>query len=353
MRNACKTCQVNAPSQIRSSPIPPVIPSTPFEAIVADYFDLEGQHYLVIGDRLSGWTETYQIKQGTEGSGSKGLCTALRRVFSTFGVPEELSSDGGPEFISKLTQDFLDRWGVRHRRSSAYFAQSNGRAELAVKTTKRLLRENTGNGGSLDTDAFVQAQMTHRNTPDPDCRLSPSEILFGHKLRDAMPRLDKTISKLANKKFLPMWREAWVSKENALRTRYAKSMEKLQEHSKHLPPLQASDKVMVQNQAGPHPKKWDRSGTVVEIKGNDQYGIKIDGTGRITPQNRRFVKKFIPVNLDTRALPSNEERRMSNVRNVYPENQAPDQPGQSKQMRSLNVKFQSVIISNQRNQFIF
>jgi len=43
-----------------------------------------------------------------------------RTFFSTFGVPEELSSDGGPEFTASTTGEFLQRWGVRHRLSSAY-----------------------------------------------------------------------------------------------------------------------------------------------------------------------------------------------------------------------------------------
>ena len=116
------------------------MPSTPFEAVVADYFEFRGSKYLAIGDRLTGWTEAYSVKKGVEGA--RGLIAMLRLSFATFGVPVELSSDGGPEFGAKETRDFLRRWGVKHRMSSAYFAQSNGRAELAVKTMKRLLEDN-------------------------------------------------------------------------------------------------------------------------------------------------------------------------------------------------------------------
>ncbi len=73
--------------------------------VFADYFDLAGKHYLIIGDRLSGWTEVVKVTPGTSSSGSKGLCEALRRVFQTFGVPEEISSDGGPEFVSNEAKE--------------------------------------------------------------------------------------------------------------------------------------------------------------------------------------------------------------------------------------------------------
>lgn len=91
--------------------------------------------------RLSGWTEQQRIIVGSNESGANGLCTALRRLFVTFGVPAAMSSDGGPEFSSRITENFLQRWGMRHRLSSVYHPSSNGRAELAVKSTKRLLME--------------------------------------------------------------------------------------------------------------------------------------------------------------------------------------------------------------------
>ena len=36
----------------------------------------------------------------------------------------------------------------------------------------------------------------------------------------------------------------------------------------------------------------DRSGTVVECRAYDQYLIKIHGIGRITPRNRKFLRKY-------------------------------------------------------------
>ena len=48
-------------------------------------------------------------------AGSKGLIAHLRTMFATFGVPEILSSDEGPEFMSAATEDFLACCGVKHR----------------------------------------------------------------------------------------------------------------------------------------------------------------------------------------------------------------------------------------------
>jgi len=120
-----------------------------FEAVACDYFFHKGWCYFTAADRLSGWTEQTRIQPGTTNSGAKGLCTTFRQLFSTFGVPVELSSD---EFIAGETKAFLKKWGVRHRQSSSYFLSSNGRAELAVKSTKRLLMDNIDKNGDLNND---------------------------------------------------------------------------------------------------------------------------------------------------------------------------------------------------------
>lgn len=293
-REHCMTCNRNAPSNPRHPPEEPTIPSMPFESICADYFQLEGCSYLVAVDRLSGWCEVFRAKTGTATAGSQGLVTALRQLFGSFGVPQEISSDGAPEFVASETKDFLDRWGVYRRPSSAYHPISNGRAELGVKSMKRLLRGNIGPGGSLNNDRFLRALLTHRNTPDPLSKKSPAEVLFGHKLRDALPVFQGKRDVYNNENVLPVWREGWMMKEQALRARATKTIESLSEHSKELPSLRHGDKVFIQNQTGNHPKKWDRTGTITECRSHHQYAVKVDATGRVTLRNRQFLRKYTP-----------------------------------------------------------
>ena len=61
-----------------------------------------------------------------------------------------------------------------------------------------------------------------------------------------------------------------------------------------LPDLGVGDRCYVQNQTGNHPKRWDRSGTVIDLSNRDSYVIKVDGTGHLTRRNRRFLRKFTP-----------------------------------------------------------
>ena len=289
VRQQCSECNSNAPSQASLPAEPVSVPSMPFEQVFSDFFAFAGHHYLIVGDRLSGWSEVYSTPSGTSNAGSKGLIRCLRLFFTTFGVPKEISSDGGPEYMAEATQHFFRRWDIRHRVSSAYLPRSNGRAEVAVKSAKRLLRSNVGPSGSLNNDNFLRAMLTLRNTPDTDCSASPAEIIFGRPLRDAFSFCNRSKT-LFNPAIRPHWREAWAMKELALRKRFVRWSERHNEHTKNLKPLRIGDRVFVQNQEGPHPRKWDRSGLVVDVLPHCKYRVKIDGSGRVTSRNRQFLR---------------------------------------------------------------
>ena len=94
-------------------------------------------------------------------------------TFQSYGTPEELGSDGGPPFTSLPFIQFLQVWAVKHRLSSAAYPQSNGQAELAVKSAKRIISGNSGAQGLLDNDRAARAILKYRNTPIPKYRTIP------------------------------------------------------------------------------------------------------------------------------------------------------------------------------------
>ena len=217
-REECDKCWRISPSQPHLPPKMSPIPNAPFEQIAADYCTIGGFHYLITIDRFSNWPDIKQIIPHSKNSGSAGLIQALKRWFATFGVPLELSSDGRLEFTAKETQDFLQCWGVEHRLSSAYNPRSNGRAEVAVKAMKRLLLDNVGPTGEIDSEKYTCAILQFRNTPDSSSGVSPSQIIFGGPIRDVLPVKPRT--QIHNNELVrPIWKEAWSKKEDALRAR--------------------------------------------------------------------------------------------------------------------------------------
>ena len=60
-----------------------------------------------------------------------------------------------------------------------------------------------------------------------------------------------------------------------------------------MPDLKVGDMVQIQNQRGIDPKRWCKSGKIVEKLDFNQYLVKVDGGGRLTRRNRRFLKKIV------------------------------------------------------------
>ena len=85
------------------------------------------------------------------------MVNKVRGCCESFNIPEKIATDGGPQLTSKVFQDNLKAWDVKRRLSSAYYPHSNCRAELAVKTAKRVLRDNVGQNGCLSNDGFMRA----------------------------------------------------------------------------------------------------------------------------------------------------------------------------------------------------
>ena len=264
-RLECRSCNEYAPTQPHLPAATPVIAQSPFQSVASDFCEFGGNHYLVTVDRFSNWPTVSSAKPGTAASGTKGLLGALRSLFATFGIPEEISSDGGPEYSSDMFKDFMNKWGVHHRSSSAHNPESNGRAEVSVKSVKRLLRTNVSANGSLDTDAVMRGLLQLRNTPDPDTKLSPAQILLGRKLRDFLPIPPRTSIFDAASPVREEWKTMWRSKEEALRRRMGAMVDKINAKAHDLKPLAVGDQVHIQNQYGNHPTRWDKTGIVMQV----------------------------------------------------------------------------------------
>ena len=90
---------------------------------------------------------------------------------------------------------------------------------MAVKSAKRLLRDHCTPTGRVDTDGYMLAIMAHRNTPDPDTKMSPAKVIYGRRLTDAF-KFMSTTDKFSDKAVQPTWRMVWELKEHAKRHRF-------------------------------------------------------------------------------------------------------------------------------------
>ena len=275
-RYRCSHCNEIAPSQSKEPLVLSPSPDYPFQGICVDYFEIGRHAYLSIVDRFTGWIIVHHYPEHAR---SEELIKTCRKVFETYGVAEELSSDGGPQFIANRFKKFLEDWGVKHRISSAHYPQSNGRAEVGVKSAKRIVLDNTSADRSLDNDGASRAFLQYRNTPIAETGLSPAQMLLHRQLRDHVPSHPKLYRPSRS------WVISATDRERAFEKRNAEMRSRYDSTAHQLAPLVPQTRVMVQTK-----RKWDRSGIVVEVLPHRQYRVRIDGSGRVVLRNRRYLK---------------------------------------------------------------
>ena len=74
-------------------------------------------------DRYSNWPSVYTANG--EDKGAKELAKQFRIHMCTFGGPDEIASDGGPQYTSETFRGLTKRYGIHHRVSSVAFPHSN------------------------------------------------------------------------------------------------------------------------------------------------------------------------------------------------------------------------------------
>ena len=114
--------------------------------------------------------------------GSRQVIDKLKKLFSRFGVPRQVISDGGPQYTSEEFKRFVKCWRIDHHVTSPNHSQSNGKAESGVKIIKSMMAKCLRDG----TDQKL-ALLELRNTPRKDTGKSLYEMMFTKPGRTLVP----------------------------------------------------------------------------------------------------------------------------------------------------------------------
>ncbi|KAG7548008.1 Integrase catalytic core [Arabidopsis suecica] len=179
----CKKCQMHAPlihqpSEILSSisaPYPfmrwsmdivgPMHRSTrgvQYLLVLTDYFSkcIEAEAYISIQDSV---VKTFLWKH----------------IICCYGVPYEIVTDNGRQFISNDFEDFCSSWGIKLSYSTPRYPQGNGQAEASNKTILSNLKKrlNARKGGWYDE--LQPVLWAYRTTPRRATGETPFSLVYG------------------------------------------------------------------------------------------------------------------------------------------------------------------------------
>lgn len=199
-----KSCDACLAFQSKPGPVPLIpwpYPTRFWERVHTDFGYLEQMNYLLLIDAHSKWVEIELMHQNTT---AERTVEVLRSWFARFGLPVELVSDNGPQYIAQCFKDFCSRNGIKHTLSPPYHPQTNGAAENIVKEAKKAFKkhyyaEKRGSEPKLSArqrvDDFL---LTYRSTPHCTTGESPADLVLKRGLRTRFsilrPDLNKTVT---------------------------------------------------------------------------------------------------------------------------------------------------------------
>uniref|UniRef100_A0A8C6KIQ6 Gypsy retrotransposon integrase-like protein 1 n=1 Tax=Nothobranchius furzeri TaxID=105023 RepID=A0A8C6KIQ6_NOTFU len=170
----CSKC-VEFQNKLPRLPLSPTeTPDLPFEQVGSDIFEFESKQYLVIVDYYSKLIEVDELKDPR----SRTVIETLKAQFSRHGIPSILRTDNGSQYTAEQFKGFYESYGISHRTSSPHTPYSNGEAERAVQTVKRLWNK--------APDKHL-ALLDYRTTPLESVSLSPEQLLMGRRPRNLLP----------------------------------------------------------------------------------------------------------------------------------------------------------------------
>ena len=142
-----------------------------------------GQMFLVIVDAHSKWAEVRLMGNNTQ---AEKTTEVLRSIFASYGLPEQLVSDNGPQFVSEVFVRFCKEYGIKHIKSAPYHPATNGAVERFIQTFKIAMKMNTHLSVSHRLDNFL---LAYRTTPHVTTNAASASLFLNRHLRTRLTLL--------------------------------------------------------------------------------------------------------------------------------------------------------------------
>ena len=157
-------------------------PTRPWQYIASDMFEIDGKPYLLTVDRYTKYALVDNIPNPVS---SHAITEKMKTYCAMFGRPDEIMTDGGPQYTGKQFKEFTKNWVICHTTSSPHYPRSNGFIERHVRHIKPIIRKTIRNGEDIQLTL-----LNLRATPIDTGLPSPAEMIFGKPIATLLPQRD-------------------------------------------------------------------------------------------------------------------------------------------------------------------
>ncbi|GBE77937.1 hypothetical protein SCP_0108190 [Sparassis crispa] len=185
---ACQQMKPNThPTRIPLEPIPADPHALPFSCCTTDFItDLPVSNgfdsimVVVDHDLTKGVILTPCLKTIT----AEGTAKIFHdKVYSRFGLPDQIISDRGPQYASKVFQELNRLLQIRSSMSTAYHPQTDGETERVNQELEIYLRLYCGNNPETWADRLPDLEFCHNTREHSARKMSPFRIMMGYEPR--------------------------------------------------------------------------------------------------------------------------------------------------------------------------
>ncbi|KAI3377106.1 hypothetical protein L3Q82_000303 [Scortum barcoo] len=192
---SCSVCQLTGDKRVPKFPLQPLpVIDVPFSRIAMDIVGpLErtqsGHRYiLVICDYSTRYPEAFPLRDIT----AKQIAYALLQLFSRVGIPSEILTDQGTNFLSDILRQVYRLLGIKSIRTTPYHPQTDGLVERYNRTLKSMLKKFISTNAK-DWDKWLPYLLfAYREVPQASTGFSPFELLYGRQVRGPLDVLQES-----------------------------------------------------------------------------------------------------------------------------------------------------------------
>jgi hypothetical protein len=250
---------------------------------------------LVLTDHFTRWQDALALPDATAPVVADALDS---RVFSYFGLPEEIHSDRGAQFEGDLMTELCGLWKVAKTRTTAYHPQSNGvveRGNRALGDALRSLLHSYAQGQDCWDGLLPQLMRSFRATPHSKTEETANFLMLGRECRlpDQLVHGTHSIQQLTRTEYARGLSERLQSAHDLLRSQQLLPLRSADSEEELM--FQPGDLVLVgrkQKKKGVNPKlqtKFEGPFVIKKAYGNGTY--KVEGRGTV---NECRLKLFTP-----------------------------------------------------------
>ena len=190
----CKSCHICLKHNYKKNKREPLHPlpviGTPWERIAIDIVGKmprtsRGHAYiLTVMDFATRYMEAVPLRRVD----ARTTCQALLEIFARYGIPKEILSDNGRNFVAGITEQLMKMLGVYHIKSSPFHPESNGMLKRSHQVLKKTLDKLGATVKDWD-DHLPQTLLALRTAPHAALGMSPFHLLFGRETRTTVSAL--------------------------------------------------------------------------------------------------------------------------------------------------------------------